>query len=263
MSVAPASGVPLRDATVSRKERGRLAVTPLKGLGVLYRGSIISDARGSFAGVTGSRNRSGLYFRARVKPTQVPSSPRSRARSVLGSLPAAWYALTDAERTAWNDVATTWTTTNKLGDVIKLSGFGWFSKMNATRNTLDVTVGPVSDPPVDIPSTILTPPDTIALNSSSGHLTGNVNDTDPWDADDDGRCGVFITQGQNPGRFSPNGGFTYWATLSGNTAVPPGAFTLMAAPVALVPGRVYFVRFVAQSATGQVSPDVIIRVVCT
>lgn len=227
---------------------------------MLYRGSIISDARGSFGGVTGSRNRSGLYFRARVKPTQVPSSPRSRARAILGGQPATWYALTDLQRAAWNGVADSWTAVNKLGETIKLSGFAWFCRSNAVASTLGLGTAPIVVPPPDIPSTTLHPPTALVLDVSAGTLVGTLDDTDPWAGNDDARLGVFITQGQNPGRFSPTGGYTLWSSVAGNTATPVNALSINVPPVGLVAGRQYFVRFVAEDELGRVSADVIQRV---
>jgi hypothetical protein len=158
-------------------------------------------------------------------------------------------------------VAEAWTAVNKLGETIKLSGFAWFTKLNAVGATLGTGTAPFTAPPVDIPSTTLTPPDTLVLDVSGGTLVGNVNPADPWATDDDGRLGVFITAGQNPGRFSPTGGYTFWGTVPGNTAVPTTAIALSTPPVGLVAGRVYFIRFVAQDADGRVSADVIVRAV--
>lgn len=230
---------------------------------MLYRGSFVSDARGSTGGITASRNRSGAYIRARVKPTQVPTTPRSRARAVLGGQPEAWYGLTDEQRAAWNGVATAWTSVNKLGEAIKLSGFAWFCRSNATRGTLDPDLAVFTDPPGDIPTTTLNPPTDLVLDVSAGTLVGTLNDADPWAGQANGRLGVFITEGQNPGRFSPTGGYTYWATVSGNAMTPVSALSINTPPVGLVAGRQYFVRFVAMDEDGRVSADVIQRVTAT
>lgn len=227
---------------------------------MLIRGSFISDARGSVGGVTASRNRSGAYLRKRVKPTQVPSDPRSRARADLASQASAWTALTDAQRAAWNAVATTWTGVNKLGETIKLSGFNWFTKANATAALAGT--GPFTTAPDTIPSTSLHPPTALVLDTSAHSVTATVDDTDPWAGDADGRLLVFMTQGQNPGRISPNGGFTFVASFPGNTT-PVSSITTASLPVAVVEGRVYFFRFVALDADGRVSAEVIQGVTAT
>lgn len=221
---------------------------------MLFRGSFVSDVRGSLGGITASRNRAGNYLRARVKPTQVPSDPRSRARADLGSQASAWQALTSVQRDAWNDVATVWTSVNRIGESIKLSGFGWFCKANASLALGGQAA--VTAPPTTIPSTELHPPTALVLDISAHSLTASVDSGDPWAGSATARLLVFITQGQNPGRASPSGGFTFVAAFPGN-ASPVTAITTATLPVALTTGRVYFVRFVAVDALGRVSAEVI------
>ena len=71
---------------------------------------------------------------------------------------------------------------------------------------------------------------------------------------------MFITQGQNPTRFSPSGGYTFWASVLGNTGTPPTAIALSTTPVAIIAGRQYFVRFRAIDVDGRVSAEQIQRV---
>lgn len=227
---------------------------------MLYRGSFVSDARGSLGGITASRNRGGSYLRRRVKPTQVPTDPRSRARADLGGQASAWSSLTDDARAAWDDRATTWTAVNRIGETIKLSGFNWYCRTNSLRaltGQAEVVV-----PFDDIPTTILHPPTSGALDASSQSLAADVDSTDPWAGDAGGRLNVFITRGQNPGRISPSGGFTFVASFPGN-GTPVTGIATSSLPVVITTGRVYFVRFVALDAEGRVSADVIQRIVGT
>ena len=227
---------------------------------MLFRGSFVTDARGSVGGITASRNRGGAYIRARIKPTQVPSDARSRARADLGSQASAWAALTPDQRAAWDDRATTWTTVNKLGEVIKISGFNWFCRTNASRSLAGQ--GQVSDPFDDIPTTELHPPTNGTLDASAQSLAADVDSADPWAGDANGRLLVFMTRGQNPGRISPSGGFTFVAAFPGNV-VPVTGIATSSLPVVVTAGRNYFVRYVALDADGRVSAEVIQRVVGT
>lgn len=227
---------------------------------MLIRGSFVSDARGSLGGITASRNRSGAYIRKRIKPTQVASDPRSRARADLADQAAAWTALDDTQRSAWDSVASAWTGTNKLGETIKLSGFNWFAKINATAALSGLT--PLTDPPDTIPSTDLHPPENATLDASSQSLAADVDSSDAWAGNTNGHLLVFMTDGQNPGRKSPTGGFTFVASFAGN-GTPVVAITTSTLPRVLVAGRVYFLRFVAQDADGRVSAEVVQRVVAT
>lgn len=227
---------------------------------MLIRGSFVADARGSLGGITASRNRSGAYLRKRIKPTQVPSDPRSRARADLADQAAAWTALDDSQRAAWDSVASAWTGTNRLGETIKLSGFNWFCKANATAALSGLT--PLTDPPTTIPSTDLHPPSDATLDASSQSFAADVDPTDTWAGQATGHILLFMTDGQNPGRKSPTGGFTFVASFPGN-GTPVTGITTTTLPRVVVEGRVYFIRYVAQDADGRVSAEVIQRVVGT
>jgi hypothetical protein len=173
----------------------------------------------------------------------------------LGSQASAWSAITQEQRDAWNDVATVWTTVNKLGEVVKLSGFNWFTRANSLLSLTGQTQ--ITVPPDDIPTTSLHPPTALVADTSAQSLAASIDDTDPWASLAAGRLLVFITQGQNPGRQSPSGGFTFAAAVNGNAVTPPTTLSLTSLPVAIVSGRVYFVRFVATDGLGRVSAEVI------
>jgi hypothetical protein len=226
---------------------------------MLIKGSFTTDARGSLGGITASRNRSGLYLRARVTPTNVPSPARSRARNALASQVAPWQALTGAQRQAWTDLFAANPVPNKIGEAIKLSGFNGYVRVN-TLQALG-TLARLVAPPPDVPSTTLTAPTALVLTASAGTLAGSVTNTDPWAVTTGGKLFVFITTGQNPGRVSPSGGFTFWNAVSGLTATPPATIALTVPPVAMVAGRVYFLRFVAKDSLGRISAEQIFRVI--
>lgn len=174
-------------------------------------------------------------------------------------MPALWQALTDAQRANWAALADANTVPNKIGQMIHLSGFGMYSRTNALR--LLGAQAALATAPVDIPSTTLTPPTALVLDTSAGTLAGAVTAADPWAATTGGRLFIFITKGQNPTRISPTGGFTFWAAVSGNTGTPPTAIALTVPPVGIVTGRVYFIRFRAEDSLGRVSAEQIVRVV--
>lgn len=51
-------------------------------------------------------------------------------RHVMYNLKVFWDNLTIGEKNAWTSFANTWTTTNKYGDTIMISGYNWFLKFN-------------------------------------------------------------------------------------------------------------------------------------
>jgi hypothetical protein len=63
--------------------------------------SMLGDFRGSINGVTGSRNASGAFFRARVKPTNPKSLAQKAARAAFRGAGKVYGGLTDEQRAQW------------------------------------------------------------------------------------------------------------------------------------------------------------------
>lgn len=89
-----------------------------------------ADARGKVGGVIYSKNKSGSYARNWVKPTNPRTPAQVVARNRFSYIATNWRLLTDTERNAWNYAASQFTTRNKLGEEIKLSGSQYFNKQN-------------------------------------------------------------------------------------------------------------------------------------
>lgn len=97
-------------------------------------GAGIVDARGSIAGMTFSRNKSGAIIRARVKPVN-PKAPRQEhARTIVSNLAAFWHTdLSVVNRGLWETYAAAVPMKNKLGETIHLSGFNHFIRTNCPQ----------------------------------------------------------------------------------------------------------------------------------
>src|SRR5437773_11561609 len=68
---------------------------------------------GSENGTTASRNRFGQYFRRRAVPVQPRTAAQLAVRARMSNNAAAWRALTDAQRAAWESLGTQ--ITRKIG----------------------------------------------------------------------------------------------------------------------------------------------------
>jgi len=99
-------------------------------------GAAIVDARGSIAGTTFSRNKSGAYVRARVKPVNPKSVRQEAARTILSYLAEYWHkTLSPTVRGHWETYAAAVPMLNKLGETIHLSGYNHFMRSNSVRMT--------------------------------------------------------------------------------------------------------------------------------
>lgn len=187
---------------------------------VKYGGGIVQMS-GSVAGNTYARNRFGNYMRARTKPINPKSSRQVAARIIMMYLAEQWREspMTDAIRAAWATYADSVNWQNKLGEVVKLTGYQHFMRSNtailALGGTL-VTAGPpdLGLPPGD-PAFVVNPPSAAGQN-----VDVDFDDTFDWCAEDDGYLSMYMGRPQNPTRNFFDGPWRRWISIDGDTAVP-------------------------------------------
>lgn len=100
---------------------------------------------GSVAGVTSSRNRFGQYRRTRAIPVNPNTTKQGTVRNRLAVNAQSWRALTAAQRAAWNDLGSSMTRTDSLGQTQTLSGFQAYCSVN--NNNLAAGNAVISDAP--------------------------------------------------------------------------------------------------------------------
>ena len=120
----------------------------------------ISDMRGKAGGLVYSKNASGNFCKAWMKPTN-PSTPKQALqRSFLAQMGANWRSLTSGQQDDWNTFAASPPETDydSLGNAYLLSGFNWMCRiavrLNRTGQTEDL-IAPISTP--------TTPPTTFTM----------------------------------------------------------------------------------------------------
>lgn len=106
----------------------------------------LTDARGKQSGTVFSKNRYGAYTRNRVTPVNPQTASQTSVRNFLTTLAQAWRALTANQRSAWNAAANQFLSSNIFADVIRLSGFNLFLRLN--RNLQSIGVATINSPPV-------------------------------------------------------------------------------------------------------------------
>lgn len=96
-----------------------------------FTSSLLTQASGSVAGSTYSRNRGGQYIRARSKPTNPNTPAQTAVRSAL-SIVSNYYAntCTSAQRADWQAFANSNPVINSVGNSQKLSALQMFMKVN-------------------------------------------------------------------------------------------------------------------------------------
>lgn len=104
------------------------------------------DGRGKLNGHVASKNRSGAYVRTKVTPTNPQTSFQLGARNLLTSLSQGWRALTQAQRTAWNNATADFAKTDIFGDLRTPTGKNLYGKLNT--NLVNAGQAQITDPPL-------------------------------------------------------------------------------------------------------------------
>lgn len=106
---------------------------------------ILGALRGAIADLVFSRNKGGQYAKQKASPTNPNSVRQQTMRGILAQLSAAWDALTDPQKSAWNGWADSNPRTDSLGQEYTLTGHQAFVGLNARVLDAGDTIG--TDPP--------------------------------------------------------------------------------------------------------------------
>lgn len=121
-------------------------------------GSIVSQVSGKLAGSVFLKGAGKAVIRQRVTGTKkqpISKSSISVTQQRFISFARNWRTLTEAQRTAWNEMASRYETTDKLGQVVIPTGLQLYSKLNAGRILNGVAVTATPFPPARFPSMII------------------------------------------------------------------------------------------------------------
>jgi hypothetical protein len=185
-------------------------------------GGGITEMRGSIAGNTFARNRSGNYVRSRTKPVNPNSTSQVLARSAVGLLAQRWrVTLSDAQRLAWKTYADAVAILNKLGETTYLSGFNHYIRSNAYLAYTGVAK-------IDAGPTVLALPEkdptlAIAVSVATQQISVSFDNTLPWANETGGFLIIYQGQPQNNTRNFFAGPWKYCYRIEGATGSPPAS----------------------------------------
>lgn len=106
---------------------------------------ILGQLRGSIAANTFSRNSGGAYVKQKGSPTNPNSERQQTIRGFLAQLSASWFALTSAQKSAWNGWADSNPLTDSLGQEYTRTGHQAYVGLNV--RVLDAGDAECADPP--------------------------------------------------------------------------------------------------------------------
>lgn len=183
-------------------------------------GAGIIEARGSIAGMTFSRNRSGAYARARVKPVNPNTDRQDDVRAAMAFLTDRWsQTLTNAQRIAWNLYASNVSMKNKLGEAINLSGFNHYIRSNTIAKLFALTV--IDAGPVVFELPAQDPTYAITASEATQQITTTYDAVMDWASETGANLILSGGQPQNPQRNFFGGPWRLYGQVSGADGAPP------------------------------------------
>ncbi len=222
---------------------------------MIFKSPLFSQASGSLAGTTFSRNRGGMYCRARALPTN-PNSPEQQAIRILMKLLAAqWHDVLDAdEREAWETYAANVPLVNRLGEPKNVTGVNMFVRSNMVRLQADeVSLPLLTAAPTTFNLGEFTAPTIVDVDAGDGESDIGFTNTDDWAATDGGFLAVFFSRGQDTTINYYKGPYRFAGIILGNTDSPPVSPATITLPFAVSAGQRVFAKFICGQADGRVS----------
>ena len=114
-------------------------------------GSIVVDGSGKLGGHVFSKGRGGATIRTIARNANPQTTFQQIIRSRFTQLTQGWRNLTETERESWYDAESSFSRTNRFGDVVLLSGKNLYNSLNTNRQILGLGVINLAPLPSEIP----------------------------------------------------------------------------------------------------------------
>lgn len=219
---------------------------------MLFTSQVIAAASGSAGGLTASRNRYGMYFRARSVPVNPNTTFQQDVRANLSAVVGMWAELTDIQRSAWETYGANVSVLNKLGQSVNLTGFAHYVRSNTARMQAGLPV--VDDGPAVFSLPSFTPV-TVSGVVGAGSMVGSIafDDTQDWVDEDDAGMIYAVSRPVSPTINFFKGPFRYVDTILGDSGTPETSPEAFVSPFASAPGQRFYMQIRLSLADGRLS----------
>jgi len=219
----------------------------------LVKSSLLSTISGSIGGTTYARNRGGAYARNRSLPIQPRSPQQERARSQLAFFSVYWSdTLTQNEREAWNQYASSLSALNRIGDSIIRTGQQAFVQSNTLAQLAGLAVITTA-PASNVQFAIAANPQVVSHDVSSNTATFNL--TQAITATVLGFCSPPVSNGS----AATAQDFRFFGTFAASAATTIAVSGTNTGRRVFVAGMNQIWRFRAIAADGSFSNQLILR----
>lgn len=219
-------------------------------MAVLKFGAIVVDGRGKIGGHNLSWNRGGNVLQTNSnngKRSMVRTTRQQTVSRNTIAVKAAWVALTDAKRLAWESAAINYKQTNKVGNTRQMYGYEYFLSVNNYLINAGIPIITIPVPPA-----VLTLIKTLTLSTPS---SGNISVTYSPGISADELLIVSATRGMSVARKPQKTDLKY-ITIIDNAQLLPFSLTATYTSIfgTVITGtKVWFAFYVLNTLTGQAS----------
>lgn len=223
---------------------------------MLFKSQLLTQASGSLGGVTASRNKGGMYFRARALVTNPNSPGQQDVRAAMSLLVDRWVTvLTPAQRAGWGVYATNVPLIGPTGDPRDVGAIGQYVRSNVPRLRAGLSVVDTAPTTFDQAPA----PDVTGLGAISGVGIGNGLTLTISNVPGAGDVLVQSARPQNPSVLFFKGPFRF----AGVDDMSPLTITNANLPWACELGARMFVRCRFTMDDGRLGPAVIVSAIST
>ena len=190
-----------------------------------FKGTHISEASGSLAGVTYAHNRGGQYMRARAVPVNPNTLQQQAVRNYMASRSAAWGSiLTQAQRDGWEAYADQVLLTDALGEPRKATGLNHYVRCNVPRMQAAMAGSPLQVAPATFDMGSYTNPVLGAISAASSTASIAYTNSDLWAIAIGGAMLIHISAGQSPACAYFKGPYRYAGKVLGAVSPPTSPY---------------------------------------
>lgn len=215
-------------------------------------GGLIIEIRGSIAGNTFARNRSGNYVRAKTTPINPNTARQQGVRGAMAFLTARWSTdLTALQRTAWNLYGASVTMLNRLGENINLSGFNHYLRSNMIRKQTALAL--IDDGPTLFEIPEKDPTLSLASSAATQQLTIGFDNSLAWANEDGAFMHLFQGTPQNGQRNFFDGPWRFIGQIAGDGTTAPTSPELLGVNFAIAAGQRLWIYARIGRADGRLS----------
>lgn len=205
-----------------------------------FQSALMTEARGSVGGATFSRNKSGLYIRAKAVPVNPQTSAQVAARNALANVVARWsQTVTEENRAAFGFAASGIFFPDGIGGSHTLSPIAFYTRINALRIQLGLTPKDDIDDPFDYTAQLN--PMSFAVTASTGNVSVTFDDAQEWVDEDESAIAVYASRPQRPTINFFKGPYRLAGTILGDATTAPTSPATIALPFPVQAGdKVFF-----------------------